>query len=413
MRDDLAGRRTGERIKILRERKGLSRPTLAGLAGKSAEWLKGIESGRRLPPRLPALVRLAEALGVDDVALLAGTDLNLADGASIPIASFARIPHEAVPAIRDAVRAPLLSVAPRPIDLRSLAGRVEQAWRLWHGSATHRTDVGRVLPALVTDSRIAVRLTHGAERRTAHAVMSDLYALVQHELVWASEPELTWVVADRSVTAAQEADRPVALAGAAWTLAIVQRTTGDHQGAAALVDEAATLLRPGLEDGPAELRAMYGALHLHAATTHARAGREGDALRHLDQGRATAERLPAGYHHLWTQFGRSNVELHAVSVNADLSRSSAARDRARQIDPDTIPSRERRARLMVETARSYHQQRDYGAALDWLEHAYPVCNDSVHYSPEARQIASDAVDHGGPMIDRRARTFAHLLGLPA
>ncbi len=59
--DDLAGKRTGERIQILRERKGLSRPVLAGLVGMSASWLKGIERGTRLPPRLPLLVKLAEA----------------------------------------------------------------------------------------------------------------------------------------------------------------------------------------------------------------------------------------------------------------------------------------------------------------------------------------------------------------
>lgn len=47
MLDDLAGKRTGERIQILRERKGLSRPVLAGLVGMSASWLKGIEQGRR------------------------------------------------------------------------------------------------------------------------------------------------------------------------------------------------------------------------------------------------------------------------------------------------------------------------------------------------------------------------------
>src|SRR5215469_11117130 len=64
MLDDLAGKRTGERIQILRERRGLSRPVLAGLVGMSASWLKGIEQGRRLPPRLPVLVKLAEALAV-------------------------------------------------------------------------------------------------------------------------------------------------------------------------------------------------------------------------------------------------------------------------------------------------------------------------------------------------------------
>ncbi|MFI0451886.1 hypothetical protein [Actinomadura sp. 6N118] len=276
----------------------------------------------------------------------------------------------------------------------------------------HRTDVGRVLPGLIRDARTAVRLTEGEERRDANAVLSDIYALAQHEIVWASEPELIWVVADRSISAAHDADRPITLAGAAWTLAIVQRSMGDLDGAIELVIEAAGILRPRLEDGPVELQAMYGALHLHAATTSARASREGDALRYLDEGQATAERLPNGYHHPWTQFGASNVAVHSVSIGADLSKSSAARDWAQQIDPDTIPSRERRARLMVETARSYHQQRDYSAALDWLECAHPVCNDSAHYSPEARQMASDAVDHGGPMIERRARIFAQMLDLP-
>ena len=67
MLDDLAGKRTGERIQILRERRGLSRSVLAGLVGlvgMSASWLKAIERGTRLPPRLPLLVKLAEALAV-------------------------------------------------------------------------------------------------------------------------------------------------------------------------------------------------------------------------------------------------------------------------------------------------------------------------------------------------------------
>ena len=59
MVDDLAGKRTGERIQILRERKGLSRPVL---------------------------VKLAEALAVGDVTVLAGTDMNLGSGQAIPVA---------------------------------------------------------------------------------------------------------------------------------------------------------------------------------------------------------------------------------------------------------------------------------------------------------------------------------------
>ncbi|TDD68147.1 transposase [Actinomadura darangshiensis] len=177
--DDLAGKRTGERIQVLREHRGLTRPTLAGLVGRSASWLKGIENGRRLPPRLPILVRLAEPLGVGDVAQLAGTDMDIGDAGSSPLASFSRIPHAAIPAVREAVRAPLLTVPETGVAVPSLAARVAQAWCLWHGSATHRTDVGRILPALVRDARIAARAAEGEDRRTANAILSDVYALAQ------------------------------------------------------------------------------------------------------------------------------------------------------------------------------------------------------------------------------------------
>jgi transcriptional regulator with XRE-family HTH domain len=411
MLDDLADKRTGERIQILRERKGLTRPVLAGLVGMSVSWLKGIERGTRLPPRLPLLVKLAEALSVGDVAVLAGIDMDLG-AASVPVSSFARIPHDAVPAIREAVRDPLLVLPGEAPDVSALEARTADAWRLWHQSPQHRTDVGRILPPLVTDARNAARTAEGADRRAANAVLADVYALVQHEVVWASETELTWIAADRAMTAAQEADTPIALAGGAWTLAIVQRSGGDTDAAMTLAVEAADLLEPRLEDGSDELRAMYGALHLHAATTAARAGHEGDAWRHWDVASATADRLPDGYFHPWTMFGPANVKLHAVSISADLSQSAEARNQAERIDPDEIPSRERRGRLGVEIARAYHQRHDYPGALHWLEEAYRTAEDSVRYSPSARQIAADVAENGGPLVSRRARSLAGSIGLP-
>lgn len=408
--DELAGKRTGERIQILRERKGLTRPVLAGLVGMSPSWLKGIERGTRLPPRLPLLVKLAESLAVGDIAVLVGTDMNIGD-AAVPVGSFARIPHDSVPAIREAVRDPLLVVPAGDPDVWALASRAADAWVVWHQSTEHRTDVGRVLPRLVTDARVAARTAQGQDKRKANAVLADVYALVQHEIVWASETELGVTAADRAMTAAQEADEPLALAGAAWTLGMVQRSAGDAEGAISLATQAAALLEPRLEDGPDELRAMYGALQLHAATTAARAGRDGDAWRHWDTADAAARRL-VGYNHPWTMFGAANVKLHAVSISADLSRSGEAHGHAEQIDPDSIPSRERRGRLGVEIARAYHQRRDFPGTLHWLEQAYATSHDSVQYSPTARQMTADTVDHGGPLISRRARSLAGSIGLP-
>ncbi|SEH00381.1 Transcriptional regulator, contains XRE-family HTH domain [Nonomuraea solani] len=134
MLDDLEGKKTGERLRIIRERKGMSRPVLAGLVGYSAEWLKGIESGRRLPPRLPVLVRLAEVLAVGDVAVLAGSDMDLGGQHHHPHQLVRAHPHEAVPAIREAVRAPLLTVTGQPSPVAALRRRTSDAWRLWHTS---------------------------------------------------------------------------------------------------------------------------------------------------------------------------------------------------------------------------------------------------------------------------------------
>jgi hypothetical protein len=50
--------------------------------------------------------------------------------------------------------------------------------------------------------------------------------------------------------------------------------------------------------------------------------------------------------------------------------------------------------------------------VHWLEFAYQTATDSVRYSPSARQMASEAVDHGGPLIRSRARALAGSLGLP-
>jgi transcriptional regulator with XRE-family HTH domain len=410
--DDLDGRRTGERIQTIRERKGMSRPTVAGLVGRSSEWLKGIERGTRLPPRLPTLVRLAEVLGVGDVTVLVGTDLDVPRNVSLPITSFRRIPHEAVPAIREAIQAALLTIDGRLVDVAALRARVDHAWRLWHSSPTQRTDVGRVLPALITDARLAARTAEGEERRDANAALADVYGLCEQMLAWTSEPELLWMVADRGISAAQEADRPTTLAGAAWVLGNVRRAVSDFDGAVGVIEDARAILEPRLEDADDDLRGMWGALHLHAAITCARAGRSGDAWRYWDAGNAAVSRLPDGYHHPWTQFGSSNVAVHAVSIGVDLTNSNEARRRAETVDPDTVPSLERRSRLEIEIARSYHQRRDYSTVEEWVERAHRTSSESVRFSPIARQMVSDIVDHGGALVERRARSFGQLLGLP-
>jgi transcriptional regulator with XRE-family HTH domain len=372
----------GERLSLHRRRTGMTRPVLGGLVGRSAEWVKAVETGRLGPPRLPMLLRLAEVLGISDLADLTGDQ-------SMTPARHSYGQHPAVPAIRDAVQRYILgppAVEPHPVA--TLRTRVAAAWRTWHSSATRRSDVGAMLPALITDCQVAAA-HEGPERRAAHAVLADAFHLAQHVLVNAAEPQLQWRVVERAMTAARIADEPLALAGAAWSVGNLLRIDGAMDAALTLVRDAAAVLEPRMAEEPPDWLGLWGALQLHAAVTAARAGRDGDAWNFWDRAERATRRLPAGYAHPWTAFGEANVRLHAVSLTMDLWRSREALRRAESIEPESIPSRERRGRLFVELARGHHAARDRRAATRLLLRACDEGTDGVRYSPAARHIVDD------------------------
>ena len=270
--------------------------------------------------------------------------------------------------------------------------------------------MGRILPRLVTDARAAARSAEEAQRRTANAVLAEVYALVQHEIVWASEAELTWTVADRAMIAAQEADTPVALAGAAWTLGMVQRSAGDVDGALSLARDAAALLEPLMDAGRRRARSGRGAGAARFLDM-CQGGPGGRCVADWDRAGVIARGLPAGYHHPWTMFGSSNVDLHAVSISADLTKSQEARSRAEQIDPEPSQAGTPWPAGVRSHAPMASGRTTPACCTGW---SWPIQTsaDSVQYSPSARQLASEAVDHGGPLISRRARVLAGSLGLP-
>ncbi|WP_413807669.1 XRE family transcriptional regulator [Streptomyces sp. OE57] len=265
----------------------------------------------------------------------------------------------------------------------TLQGRVDQTWRLWHSSNRNRTEVGALLPDLIRDAEAAARTLHGADRRAALVALSDVYRLTGQATAYVAPAELAWVVADRASAAAQQADQPAAIAAAAWNMGNILRETSYPEEALGVVVEAADLIRPHLQSAPEDWRGVYGALQLHAAVTHAREGNEGDAWRFWDKGNQVAKSLPASYVHPSTVFGRANVDFHEISVATDLRKAQHALGLADEIDPDVMPSRERRARLWVEVARGHLQRGDRTAALHVMKLAHDIGAETVTYTPTA------------------------------
>lgn len=404
--DELAGQPIGARIQVIRERQGKSRAVVAGLVGRSEEWLKAIERGRRQPPRIEMLIRLAEVLGITDLSELTGTR----DGWNLSVAG--RAAHEAVPAVREAIESQFLTASSEPApDVAGLAERVADAWRLWHLSETPRAAVGAVLPRIITDGRRATRVLDGADRRRAYAALASAYALSEQLLAWVADSPLLWLAAERCMASAEQADDPETLAVAAWVVGNVWRSSGREDDALILAQDAANLLEPYL-DGPDDSpRALWGAVRLHASITAGKLGREGDALRHLDQGAAMAERMPNGYAHPVTLFGSANAGLTGVSVQVELQHGGQAINQADVVNPDSVPSRDRRARVWLEVARGYKQRKDNTAALHVLQRATHVSAESMRCHPLARSLAGELVASGGHIVQREARGLATTLGL--
>jgi hypothetical protein len=267
-----------------------------------------------------------------------------------------------------------------------------------------------LLPLLLIDCQHAALEHADGERRAANVVLADAYHLAQHVLVNAAEPHLVWLVADRAMSAAQQAGDPLAVAGAAWTVGMMQRGAGRMDEALHLVTEAAADLQP-VTGNRTDAQAMVGALHLHAAVTLARMGRDGEAWGAWAKASTIAETLPTGYAHPWTVFGAANVQLHAISLSVDLWKSRDALRRAEQINPDHLTSRERRGRLFVEMARSYHANNDRISAGRMLLRACDEGPDSVAWSPAARLIVDDLLARTPAVIQAEVATLANRLGM--
>ena len=376
----------GQRIKLRRERAGMSRSVFGGLVGRSAEWVKAVETGRLLPPRLPMLIRIAQVLGVEDLAELTGEQ-------RLPVASYSKGTHEALPQVAGALTDYLVSARDtEPVPAGALAERVRQAWSLWHGTRRQRTAIAVVLPGLIRDARLAARLHDGQERREALRSLAQVYHLAQLFLSFQPVPELVTLTGDRGMAAAQDADDPRAIAAAAWYVNHVWRDADQAvEAREALARGAAELLRPERDQ---EELALWGLLQLAVALSCAKRGREGDAWRYWDRAHEAARALGTGYAHPWLIFGLGMVEAYAVTIHDDLTHGGHAVQHAGRIDLGVIPSATRRSFHLAEVARGHWLRREHDATVALLTQAWEVSPDTTRFSRFARAAISELAERG-------------------
>lgn len=373
----------GKRIKYYRERLGMPRPVLAGLVGRSPEWIKAIETGRLQTPKLPMLLRVAQALDIDDLAVLTG------DGYAVPVAVFAGERHAALSAVQAALTEYHTTATGQPPNVVHLAHRLEQAWQVRHSSSDHRTQLGALLPGLIRDAQIAVRTLRGDERRNARRVLSGVYQLADFYVAYQPAPELVRLVADRAVAEGQEADDPYCAAGGAWAMVQALRDAGRWDEALALATDAIGQLEPHLDTAPTDWRGMVGALEAEIAYVHARRGRQGEAWAHWEVADRIARGLGPGYRHMQSSFSSAVVTAHAVTLGVELCRPGEALRTADTLDPVSIASVPRRSRHLIEVARAYHQRGERHAVWALLNQSERTASETIRYNGFAREMLRD------------------------
>ena len=396
----------GQRMQILRNRRGMTRGVLAGLVGKSPSWVKQVEGGRLQMPKLPVILRIAEALRVRDLAELTGDQ-------SMDVALFTGPGHVRLPQVRAVINTfplPAQREAPTSAHLRE---RLDRAWAARHSAPNHRDVIGALLPDLIRDAQYAVLQADSAgERRAAQGLLSEAYSLSQFFLAYQPDTSLLWRVVERGMVAAQESEDPHAIGVSAWLTTQAHRDSGHaHFDAADAVNlETIRYLEAFLPDAGDDVLAIAGALQFEAGYTAARRGDTGTAWRYWDAARAMADRLPVDYYHPVTSFSRAVMGAHAVTVAVELHAGAESVRQAVAADTTSLPSRPRRARHRIEEARGYQLDGQAEAALAALDKAYQAAPETVRYNGYARRIVLEEAESKSPSQRRRASELAVKIG---
>lgn len=202
-----------QRIQIYRRRRGLSQVRLAIAIGRSESWLSQVERGERSVDRLSVLLKMADVLNVP-VTELTGDPPAITN------------PHSAEHVLIVAIRT-LLSGHDFLMHLFSLrvpeaptaadeghAGddRLRELWTLTH--ASDYAELGALLPAFITEAETAARTCADGDRPAAFRRVAGAYQVGAAVVAKLGQNDMAWVMADRSIIAAERSDDPLlAIAG--------------------------------------------------------------------------------------------------------------------------------------------------------------------------------------------------------
>jgi transcriptional regulator with XRE-family HTH domain len=392
----------GERVAWYRRRRGLSQEVLAGLVGRSANWLQKAENNRIELDRLSVIRLLAEVL-----------DVSIGDliGEPVLLDWTADSRTQTVPALRAVLMdysqlSPLLAGddADDPLPLDQLALRVRDVFDGYQQSRFGY--VTAQAPGLLQNAVLAARTADGDATGRAHELLALSYQAAASVLTKLGEADLAWIAADRGLAAAQHSDNQVVLGSLFRSVAHTLLSTGRFQPAVQLVGRAAAVLSPGLGTAGGEMLSVYGSLFLAGAMAASRAEDRPTTQAFLREAEESARRLGRDANYLWTAFGPTNVSIHRVNTAMELGDVQIALDIGPALDTSGLPT-ERRVRHALELARAYSARNRSDDGLAVVLDAERTAPEQVRHHYISRQLVLTW------MRQKRGRPGIELAGLAA
>jgi transcriptional regulator with XRE-family HTH domain len=389
----------GERVAFYRRRRGMTQEVLAGLLGRSVEWLAQFERGAKELDRLSTIVAIADALGIEPVKLLPAAfttrrrELREAVIGTAP---------DSVVAIKDAMfrhngSGRVLGVPDRaPVGSAELAVRINEAFVCLQ--TVRYSQLGPLLPDLIADAWQAVHTSTGEHQRHAFGQLSSIWRLTAAMLDWIGEKDLPWIAIERSMAAAERSEDGLLIAVAADRLAMVLRHNGRLQESIEVAVTTADALRPQLAQTP-EHASMYGALMLKGAVGAASL-RDHVAVRDYLRECDRAAQLTGDRNDFWLAFGPTNVAIHQVWLATEMGDPSDALRQAEHVDETVLPPElaERRAHHLITVAWSHYLRRHDDDALTALTAARAIAPEKLMFTHRVHDMLRQMLRR-----DRRGR----------
>jgi transcriptional regulator with XRE-family HTH domain len=372
----------GERVAWYRRRRGMSQEVLAGLVGRTADWLSKVENDRIELDRLSVIKSLSDALDITLGDLIAEPALMewVPDSGThtVPALSAALMDYRLI----TPVSASSAAVA-EPPKLTTLEREVDEMWQAYQ--AARFGYVTTLLPEALARAHLATELLDGDDRVAAQRLLAYTYQLAAAQMTKIGEVELAWIAADRGLAAARATGDRVVMGSLFRSVAHALLAAGRFREAVQLTEDTAGYLDPHLGTASPELLAVHGTLFLTGSMAASRANDAATTRTFLAAAGESAQRLGVDGNLVWTAFGPTNVAIHRVATAAELGDVQVAVDLGPRVDTSSLPM-ERRVRHALELARAYSAWNRTDEAMATLMAAERIGPEQVRYHFLSRQL---------------------------